>query len=128
MYSCQHFGCYVSTTFPLWDNRLPSKAVVWIPTLMHIEMFWFKNNNVHFFPGEYLVGAPVPQRRDGHAEDDARPGQVRGHRVSEQVESVIAGDAAGGVRHADRWYRFAVPLHQSLPASHFGKALKGRHG
>lgn len=83
---------------------------------------------MHFFPGEYLVRAPVPQGRDGHAEDDAGPGQVRGHRVSEPVESVIAGDATGGVWHADRWYRFAVSLHQSLQASDFGKALNGRHG
>ncbi len=76
----------------------------------------------HMYLLQYLVRTPVPQGGDGHADDGARPRQVRVHWVSEQVEGVISRDAAGRVWHADRRDGAAVSLHQSIPATDLGKA------
>lgn len=72
----------------------------------------------------YLVGAPVPHGRDGHAEDDAGPRQVRVDRVPEQVEGVVSGDAAGGVWHGDGRDGVGVAFHQSVPAADLHKAWR----
>lgn len=49
----------------------------------------------------HLVCAPVPQGGDGHSHQDSWPGQVRVHRVSENVESIFPGQATAGVLLAD---------------------------
>lgn len=45
----------------------------------------------------YLICAPVPERRDGHSKQDPRPGEVRGHWVSEDVEGVFSGQPTAAV-------------------------------
>lgn len=73
---------------------------------------------------QYLIRTPVPQRGDGHADDNARPRQVRVHRVSEYMEGIFSRDTTGGVRHTDGGDGISVSFHQSIPSSNLGKALK----
>lgn len=45
----------------------------------------------------YLICAPVPERWDGHSKQDPRPGEVRGHWVSEDVEGIFSGQPTAAV-------------------------------
>lgn len=74
-------------------------------------------------PGlQYLIRTPVPHGGQGHADDEARPRQIRAHRVSKYVEGVISRDAAGRVGHSDGRDGVGISLHQSVPASNLHKA------
>lgn len=78
--------------------------------------------SVFYFISFYLVRTPVPHRRNGHANDDAGPGQVRVHWVSEQAERIGSWYSTGGVWHTDGWYGLVVFLHQGIPASDLNEA------
>lgn len=75
---------------------------------------------------QYLIRTPIPHGGDGHADDDTRPGQVRVHRVSEYVKSVISRDAAGRVGDTDRGNGGEISLHQRIPTSDLNKTSEWR--
>ena len=66
----------------------------------------------------HLISAPVPDGRDGHAQQDARPREVGVDGVAEQVEGVLPGDAAGGVGLPDGGDGGAVTVQEGLPTTH----------
>lgn len=45
----------------------------------------------------YLVSAPVPRGQDGQAQSHARPGQVSGDGIPEEMHRVLPGQVASCV-------------------------------
>ena len=74
-----------------------------------------------FLFSAYLIRAPVPHGGDGHADEDAWPGQVRGQRVPEKVEGIVAGETTGRVGDPDGGDGVAVALQKRVPSPHLGK-------
>lgn len=69
----------------------------------------------------HLVRTPVPHGGHGHAQDYSRPGQVRGHRVTEYVKGIITRDSTGGVGHSDGGNSLRILVQDSLKSPNLCK-------
>lgn len=65
----------------------------------------------------HLVRAPVPGSQYGETQSHARPGQVSGDSIPEQVHGVLSGQVAGAVGNDLAGHRHAVHLLQVAKAT-----------
>lgn len=70
----------------------------------------------------YLVSAPIPDGWNSHSHKHPWPGQVGGHGVPEEVESVLSRQSTAGVCVTDRGNGVKVFILQPFPPVDLNKA------
>lgn len=72
----------------------------------------------------HLVRTPVPHGGHRHAQNDPRPGEVRGHGVTENMKGVFSRNPTGSVGDSDGGYGLRILVQNCLNSSDLRKTFK----